>query len=256
MLESFFLLSSYALFRHKIQHHIRCQQLPYLQRLSLVFIPSSQSSTPGHQESAPALSAFSSNLFPLHNSAAAYLQHLSIMVIPITSPEDHSVQAFLIYVVIFCFNHLLEGWPTTSCWGVSRRARGSNHHPLLHNKWACWASVPILVNANRKKRKLQAKRLRIIYAWITGGKLSHNWMTARKDSVSFSGYTKLWCSPVYNTGLQKSYRAHSSEFLQMLQLCRNWVKSSVDTEYSWPVRGSQWPQKNNPHKQLTSHKTI
>lgn len=77
MLGLFFLLSSHALFRHQIQHHTRCQQLPHLQRLSLFFTPSSQPSSPVHQESALVLSPFSSN--PFHcTTAAAYLQHLSI----------------------------------------------------------------------------------------------------------------------------------------------------------------------------------
>lgn len=131
-------------------------------------------------QSALVLSPFSSNPFHCTTVLLPTYSIEACMVIPITSPEDQSVQAFLIYVVIFCFNHLLAGWPTTSCWEVSGGARGSNHHPPLQNKWACWASVPILVNASRKKRKLQTKRLRIIYVWITGGKLSHNWMTVVK----------------------------------------------------------------------------
>lgn len=42
----FFLLSSHALFRHQIQHHVKCQQLPHLQRLSLVFTPALLSCPP------------------------------------------------------------------------------------------------------------------------------------------------------------------------------------------------------------------
>lgn len=147
-----------------IRHHIRCQQLPHLQRLSLVFTPSSQPSSPVHRESAPALSPFSSNTFHCTTLLLPTYSIQAPTVIPITLLKDQSLQAFLIYAVIFCFNHLLAGWLITSCWGVSGRACGSNHHSLLYKKLNCWASVPILVNTSRKKRKLQTKRQRIIYA--------------------------------------------------------------------------------------------
>lgn len=76
MLGLFVLLSSHALFRHQIWHHVRCQQLAHLQSLSLVFTQSSQPTSPVHQESAPALSPFSSN--PFHSTTgAAHLQHFA-----------------------------------------------------------------------------------------------------------------------------------------------------------------------------------
>lgn len=181
----FFLLSSHALFRHQIQHHVKCQQLPHLQRLSLVFTPALLSCPP---RVCPWVFSPFLKPFPLHNSAAAYLQHIS------TYGHSHlftgrplcaSISYLLCAILLQPFtcrmtNHQLLG--------SARRSSWLKHHLLLHNKWGCWASVTILVNANRKKKELQTKILRIIYAWITGGKLSRNWMTARKDCFSFSGY--------------------------------------------------------------------
>lgn len=223
----YFLLSPDALFRHQFQYHVKVSAVATSAKAVLSFHPIFPVLLCCPQ-SAPVLSPFSSNPFHCTTLLLPTYSIQASMVIPITSPEEQSVQAFLIYVVVFCFNHFFAGWPTTSCWGVSGGACGSNHHPPLHNKWACWASVPILVNANRKKRKLQTERLRIIYVWITGGKLPHNWMTVvKKRFVSFSGYIKLWCSPVYNTGIQKGYRACSFEILQLLQLCGIWVNVHI-----------------------------
>lgn len=172
-----------CLFRHQIRHPIRCQQLPHLQRLSWVFTPEFSLPRPpllSTKSLSQHFSPFSSN--PFHcTTAAAYLQHFSIYC------HSHHFTgrplcASISYLCcdILGFTIYLQDDQSPGEWRVSGGAPGSNHHPLLHNKWACWASVSILVNANRKKRKLQTKRLRIIYAWITEGKLSHNWDVSKK----------------------------------------------------------------------------
>lgn len=155
MLGPFLLLSSHALFRHQIRHHIKCQQLPHLQRLPFVFTPSSQPSYPPRV--CPRAFSLFLKPFPLCCCLPTALKHLW------SFPSLH-------WKITLCKHFLSMLWYFAStiylqddqpcCWRVSGGARGSNHHLLLHNKWACWTSVTILVNANRKKKGTTNKKIK------------------------------------------------------------------------------------------------
>lgn len=88
MLGPFLLLTSHALFRHPVKHHVKPQQLPHLQRLSLILhLTTFPALFSVHWNSAPNTSSLptpatrpwplSLNPFSSQDSAAAYLEHTS-----------------------------------------------------------------------------------------------------------------------------------------------------------------------------------
>lgn len=188
----FFLLSSHALFRDQIRYHVRCQQLLHLQRLPLVFTLSSQLSSPVHQESAPALSAFSLNPFPLHNCAAAYLWHLCIY-----GHSHHFTRRPLCASTSYLCCDILLQPPPAFTQQMSLLSPCSNPSQCKF--------MPGLQEESY-----------LTTGWQKGKILSPFLDTSSCDAhqCTTQGF--------------RNATEHTLEFLQMLQLCGIWVKSSVD----------------------------